>query len=780
VIPQNGKIVFTKVEPFGRYLFDILDNDDNTANNAAEYELDTYTNANQEKYVYDILYKSTKTAALDEIEKNKFQIKGRYKSQGGDGIAIGGFNIPRGSVKVTAGGRVLVEGVDYTVNYQLGRVQILDEALKASNTPIQVTTENNSFFGQQTKRFTGLNVEHQFNENFVIGATYLRLNERPITQKANYNSEPINNTILGFNGNYSTEVPFFTRLVNKLPNIDTDAQSNFSARGEFAYLLPNAPKGTEFNGEATAYIDDFEGTQNGIDLRSAQAWRLSSRPLDLGRTYPNIPSGRDEDDKGFQNGYDRGLLNWYTIDPIFYSNQRPSGISDDDVSSIYTSRVFVQELFPQQDIAQGQTTVLNTLDLTYYPEERGPYNYNPENTDGNTIQNPSESWAGITRQISSTDFEQSNVEYIEFWLQDPFQENPTNPGGTLVFNLGNISEDVLKDGKKQYENGLPPDGNVSLLENSNITPFAIPQNQALIYAFDTEGQERANQDVGYDGYDDIEEMTNLRDESDGDDATLPIEVPDAIKNLPDPSADNYTYYLNTDGNVLERYKRYNGVDGNSPDTFSDTNRGSTTQPDVEDINRDNTMNTIDSYFQYNLELTPANLPVDLNNISPANPIGEFIVDLKNTPRILPNGDTETIRWYQFRIPVNVPLSTFDDPTIPQYTRKNGITDFRSVRFARMFLDGFQDQTTLRFGTLELVRSDWRRFQLALDGGPTPMDFDDTEFTVGAVSTQENDGGYASPPGVVPERLNNNNSIIDQNEQALVVNVCDLGVKDSFH
>ena len=142
------------------------------------------------------LYKATKTAALDEVEKNKFQIKGRYKSEGGDGIPIGGFNVPRGSVKVTAGGRVLVEGVDYTVNYQLGRVQILDEALKASNTPIQVSTENNSIFGQQTRRFTGINVEHQFNENFVIRSNLLNLNERPITQKANYNTEPINNTIL--------------------------------------------------------------------------------------------------------------------------------------------------------------------------------------------------------------------------------------------------------------------------------------------------------------------------------------------------------------------------------------------------------------------------------------------------------------------------------------------------------------------------------------------------------------------------------------------------------
>nr|WP_313791509.1 cell surface protein SprA [Lacinutrix neustonica] len=745
VIPQNGKIVFTKVEPFGRYLFDILDNDGNPGDNAADYDLDTYPNLNQEKYVYDLLYKKTKTAALDEVQKNKFQIKGRYKSQGGDGIAIGGFNVPRGSVKVTAGGRVLVEGVDYTVNYQLGRVQILDEALKASNTPIQVTTENNAIFGQQTKRFTGLNVEHQFNENFLIGATYINLNERPITQKANYNSEPINNTILGFNGNYSTEVPFFTRLANKLPNIDTDAPSNLSLRGEFAYLLPGAPKGTDFNGEATSYIDDFEGTQNGIDLKSAQAWFLSSRPLNLNGT-----TAFDVD--GQESGYDRALLNWYTIDPIFYSSQRPGGLTDDDVYGLYNSRVFVDELFPQQDIAQGQTTVLNTLDLTYHPTERGPYNFSDTNLNGNQVINPNNAWAGITGQLTSTDFEQSNVEYIEFRLQDPFQEDSTNPGGKLVFNLGSISEDVLRDGRKQYENGLPQDGNVSLLPVTSYETV-VPLNQALVYAFDSTGEARANQDVGYDGYDDGAEAANFPN----------------FAGLPDPAGDNYQYYISAEGNIFDRYKRYNGVQGNSPDTFSDTNRGSTTQPDVEDINRDNTMNTIDSYYQYELDITRQNLPLNSpDEVTPGNPIGKFITDVKLRNRELPNGEEVQVRWYQFRVPVQG----------DHVEAVNGITDLRSIRFARIFLNGFSEQTTFRFGTLDLVRSDWRRYQLALDGGATPTDFDDTAFTVGAVSTQENDGSYASPPGVEPERLNNNNSIIDRNEQALVVNVCDLKPQDS--
>jgi cell surface protein SprA len=740
VIPQNGKIVFTSAEPFGQYLFNVL--------GGGDYDNDASYNDDQNKYVYDVLYKSTKTAALEEVEKNKFKLKGRYKSTGGDGIPIGSFNVPRGSVRVTAGGRVLVEGIDYTVNYNLGRVQILDEALKASNTPIEVSTENNAVFGQQTRRFTGLNVEHKFNENFVLGGTLLNLNERPITQKANYGTEPINNTIFGLNGNYSTKVPFLTRLANALPNIDTDVESNLSLRGEFAYLAPGAPKGTDLNGEATSYVDDFEGSQNGIDLKSQQSWYLSSRPLGLGRNYTEGP----EDNNGIQNGYDRALLNWYSIDPIFYSSQRPGEISDDDVSGLYTSRVFINELFPDRDLVQGQNSVLFTLDLAYYPQERGAYNFEPNAADG-IIDNPQNAWAGITRQLTSTDFEQQNVEYIEFWLQDPFQENPSNPGGKLVFNLGNISEDIIKDGRKLYENGLPKDGDISLLPTT-AWGTVVPQNQSLIYAFDSTGEDRTRQDVGYDGYDDAEEATAFGGAF-GE----------------DPANDNYAYFLNAEGNIFDRYKKYNGVQGNTPDTFSDTNRGANTQPDVEDINRDNTMNTIDSYYEYELDITRQNLPLskaDFENLPNSNSLKEYLRDFKDQPRVLPNGESVNVRWYQFRIPVQGDIAT---PI-------GGITDLRSIRFSRIYLKEFTQPTVFRFGTLDLVRSDWRRYTQTLEFDKDNPSDDGTDFSVGVIGTLENEGSYDRPPGIEPEELFNNNTVVRQNEQSLVVKVCNLESEDS--
>ena len=538
---QGGRIIFTKVEPFGEYMFELLGSGTYDVINDQGY------NENQKKYVFRDMYTQTKAAALQDPVKNKFLLKGRYKSEGSSGIPIGAFNVPRGSVRVTAGGRQLQEGIDYTVNYQAGTVQILDPSLEASNTPINISVENNAVFGQQTRRFTGINVEHQVNKNFILGATLLNLNERPLTQKSNFGVEPVNNTVFGLNGNFSTEIPFLTRLVNKLPNIDTDVPSNLSVRGEVAWLKPNSPKNADFQGETTTYLDDFEGAQALIDIRSSLGWSLASTPLEF--APGGVLSGSSpEDPDNLLNGYGRAKMAWYTIDPIFYTNQRPAGINDSDISTNATRRVFIDEVFPQVDIAQGQTTVQGTLDLAYYPNAKGPYNTNP-NFETEPAQ---DKWAGIMRSLSSTDFEQSNVEFVQFWVLDPYLDGAATSPGELVFNLGNISEDILKDGRKQYENGLPVDPNATNLIHQPSWGI-VPATQALVYAFDANEGNRVLQDVGFDGLNDEEEV----------DIYGPGE---------DPALDNYQYYLNREGGILERYFDFNNPDGNSPVQVTNTNQ----------------------------------------------------------------------------------------------------------------------------------------------------------------------------------------------------------------
>jgi cell surface protein SprA len=740
---QNGRIIFTTVEPFGKYLFNKL----KSSTGLEDYNDPASYNGNQKKYVYKTMYANTQARALQESDKNKFQLRGKYKSSGGDGIAIGAFNVPRGSVVVTAAGRVLAEGIDYSVNYQQGRVQILDPALKASNTPIQISLENNSVFGQQTRRFMGVNVEHKFSDKFLVGATFLKMTERPFTQKSSFGQESVNNTIFGFNTNYAAEIPFLTRMVNKLPNIDTDVPSNVSFRGEVAFLKPGTSKADAFQGESTIYVDDFEGSQNAIDMRAAQSWSLGSVPLwKPGAGYQSfgLDEGTEPEYK-LDDGFKRAKLAWHTIDPVFYTSQRPTEITDADMAFDNVRRVYIRELFKNTDIAAGQSTVVNTFDLNYYPSERGPYNFKV-NTNRDNLLKPQENFGSIMRPINSTNFEQGNVEYIQFWMMDPFKDGqvPTTNEGKLFINLGQISEDVLRDGRKQYENGLPESGGV---QNSTSTVWGeIPISQSLIYAFDTNQGNRSVQDVGFDGLNDAGEATKF---------------PAAFSAEVDPAGDNYKFFLDATGSVLERYKNYNGLEKNSPVDVTNNNRGNSTLPDVEDINRDNTMNTINAYYQYNIDIKP-DMVVGQN----------YITDILPTTFQDPAGGPDiNAKWYQFKIPIDQGVNN---------KKFGGIEGFTSIQFMRMFVTGFSQEITLRFGTLDLIRGEWRRFVNTLDPTDINPDDDNTGFDVSAVNILENANRtpikYFTPPGVFREQLFNNNTIINQNEQSLSLRISKDGLE----
>ena len=737
--PQYGRIIFPNIEPFGEYLFRLLD--DPNSQKELYKNIETY-NVNQKRYVFSEMYLKTKAAALETTEKNKFQLKGRYKSEGGDGIPIGAFNVPRGSVKVTAGGRVLREGIDYTVNYAIGRVKILDPALQASNVPINISVENNSFFNQQNKRFSGLNIVHKVNDKVVFGGTLLNLSENPLTQKANYGTEPVNNTMIGFNTNFSTELPFLTRWVNKIPTINTNVPSILSFRGEIANLIAGKPKNTQLQGESNVYIDDFEGAQTNIDIKGFNSWKLSSVP------YKNF-KGSEIKNNEISRGFGRSKLAWYSIDPIFYAGGRPSGINNDDISLNTTRRIFIKEIFPEQDLVQGTTTVQSTLDLAYYPEEKGPYN---NVTEDEFKKDRAENWAGIMRPINATNFEQSNVEFIEFWLLDTFSELSTMEDdlGELYFHLGNISEDILKDGRKQFENGLPGPNSQFLAHETSWGK--VPSTQSLLYAFNTIPEDREAQDVGLDGLDDIEEglvYTNGAKE--------------------DPAGDNYQFFVSAKGGVLERYKNYNGTQGNSPVAFSDTNRGNTTEPDSEDINRDQSMNTIDSYFEYRV---PISKTMGVGN-------HPFITDVRENVRVsVPNGDEITTRWIQFKIPVQ--KGYYQDTQFAEYFEAiNNIEDLRSIRFMRMVLKGFSEPVVLRFGTLDLVRGDWRRYNQKLNKN-LPKN-NNTTVDISTVNILENENripiNYVLPPDIQREQINNNNTIVRQNEQSMTLRICDLQPMD---
>ncbi|MBR1513685.1 MAG: cell surface protein SprA [Bacteroidales bacterium] len=758
---SNGRIFFPVLEPFGKHIHTKVFPD--------EPDL-------ADKYAYDSLYTMTKTSAEQYSEKNKFSLKGYYSSQSGSEISLNAMNVAQGSVTVTAGGVQLVENVDYTVDYTLGRVTILNEGVLNSGTPINISLESNSGFSAIKKTFLGTRVEHEFSRDFRLGGTVLYLGEKSYTQKINYGEEAIANTIYGADLSYNTEARWLTSLIDKLPGISTKAPSRIRVDGEFARFIPGLThSASERN---TSYIDDFEGAKSTIDLRLPSLWYMASTPQNQNDLFPEAAAGT-----GLAYGKNRAKLAWYVIDnSIFYDrnfNYRPSNVDNEELSKNSVRQVLETEIFPTKNIETGTQTNVSVLNLAYYPEERGPYNYDVDATpysagiDANgKLVDPRSRWGGIMRRMESTDFEATNIEYIEFWLMDPFadEEFQNNPG-KLYINLGDISEDILRDGRKFYENGMPTTATV---ENVDTTIWGrVPTLQDLVGTFSNSSEARQYQDIGYDGLRDIDERSffeepflNIIKNRFGESSEA------YAKAFADPSSDNYHYFRSNDWDtpedvehrsILTRYKQFNGPEGNSPADFQQTEgyqNSNSTLPNAEDINGDNTLSESERYYQYLIELDPAKMNVGQNHISDI---------MESTNVALPNGQIGGVTWYQFRIPVRQP-----DRVIGH------IDDFSSIRFMRMFLTDFERPIVLRFATLDLVKGEWRTYSQSIQapGEYEPNDIsNETTFDISAVSIDENSRRqpvpYVIPPGIQQETVIGMTQTTRINEQALQLTVNNL-------
>jgi len=759
ILPTMGRVVFPVLEPFGR-------------------DLDTLAFAGQstalkKKYVYYQLYDSIKAIAQTYANLNRFVMQGTVKgSAGGSEIQLGTFNIPPGSVTVTAGGQTLKEGIDFTVDYNLGVVKIINQGILSSNIPVKVSFENNAGIGTQQRSFTGLRLDYKANKKLTVGATYARLAERPYFTKVGFGEDPINNTMYGLDVSYRSELPGLTRLLDKLPFYSTKAKSFINAYGEGAVLKPGHPSQIGSGDAGAVYIDDFEGTSTSIDLRFPfVAWALASTP----QGNPSFPEATLTDSIDYN--FNRAKLAWYSIEPNLQDRNSPNNplrANLGELSDPRVRQVFTSELFPQRttNITDVQSA---TFDLAYYPTDKGPYNFESRKTEidaNGKLSRPAARWGGLMRAIDQTDFETQNIEFVDMWVQDPFIKNPNSKGGTLRLNLGNVSEDILKDGKRFYENGMNSPNIPSQVDSSNtwgktpVNPIQVTQ------AFSNDPADRPYQDVGFDGLDNDGERRKkgyvLQKLANNFGTSSPVYQ----KALLDPSNDDYVWYrdpafdpLGT--GILGRYKNINNPQGNSPIAASNSQftAAATLYPDNEDLNRDNTLNETEAYYEYEINLTPG---MDVG-------ITPFITDKRKVIVNSADGVQRTENWFLFRIPIK------------SYVRNVGnVPDFKSIRFARMYLTNFEDSVVLRLASLNLVRNTWRQFTFNVDttGSYTPINNSTgTVFNTLAVNLEDNSNrqpvNYILPPNVERVQLLSNNGVnLQQNEQSLSLRVSNLATGDS--
>lgn len=752
---SNGRIYFPVVEPFGSHLRKMLEDE----------ELG-------DKYAFDSLYSTTKYRAQQFPERNRFILEGTYRSSSGSDIPLNAMNVPQGSVVVTAGGIPLVENVDYTVDYILGRVRIINEGVLNSGTPIRISLESTSLFNLQTKTLMGTHVDHRISENFNIGGTIMRLSERPLTQKVNYGDEPIANTIWGLNTTYTAQSLFLTRMLDYLPFFSTTTPSRITFNGEFANLIPGHSR--RIGAAGTAYIDDFEGSKSSIDLKTVQTWSIASTPQH--QTGPGM-FPESSPGTGLSFRFNVANLAWYYVDPLFTRNNNltPAHIRNDvnQRSNHFVREVLETEIWPNKESPTGIPSPLAVLNMAFYPGERGPYNYDTAPSafsrgvrqDG-TLTDPFTRWGGIMRGLQTTDFEASNIEYIEFWMMDPFVYDSEHSGGDLYFNLGDVSEDVLRDGRKSFENGLPVTEEV--LEVDSTIWGRVPTTQAIVNAFDNNPESRQYQDVGLDGLSIEDERTFFAENFLDIIAGLYGTNSQAYQMAwDDPSSDKFHYYRGSnfdsdEVSILDRYKQYNGLEGNSPTAEQSPEpypTSATNLPNNEDVNRDGTLNEAERYFQYRVSLRPEDMVPGQN----------YITDVMEASVRLANNEVETVKWYQFKIPLRDPGRQVI----------GNIQDFKSIRFMRMFFKDFDEPIICRFATLELIRGTWRTYERSLLGAGEyiPVDNEDTSLEVFTVNIEENGQRqpipYVLPPGIEREIDLGTTTLQQRNEQSLSIRTFDL-------
>jgi cell surface protein SprA len=727
---ETGLIIFPYLEPFNKPLRNLFAGE-------SESQRDYMIN----KYVYDTLYHTTKAEAELVATKNKFYLVGTFKSGSGKEIIIQGFNITQGSVKVYAGGTPLREGADYTVDYTFGKVTILNEGILSSGKDINITYEQQDPFAFQTRSLLGTRFDYRLSEDVNIGSTVLYYNERPLISRNLIGTEPARNFQYGVDLNVKKNSRFLTKMVDALPFLQTKETSTVNLNAEFAQLLPGTSNIVQ--GEGTSFIDDFENTATPTSLLNRTSWKLSATPQTPDNRF-DLANGASND---LAAGYKRAKLSWYQVDnSVFYlptgKSLRPKSISDQALENHYVRKVGPQEIFPFRDQTLGNFNE-QILDVAYFPSERGPYNYNPDLDPSGRLKDPRSNWAGITTAIASeVDFDKANVEYIEFWLLDPFINTPrgivddgspeatsNTTGGQLVFHLGTVTEDVIRDGKFGFENGLPPDGDLAGGQVTKTEWGYVTSQQYLNDAFANDPATRPNQDVGMDGVNDENEQQVFRDKF-----LNQIVSPTARQAASvDPSADDFHHFLSpayedqASNTVLRRYKDFSGQENNSPvAAATGVPQASTTFPDSEDLNRDNTVGTDpEAYYTYNVDLRPSTMQVGR----------KYIFDKID---VTDNG--ETVTWYLFRIPVR------------QFDEKVGtIDDFKTIKYVRMYLTGFQQPVVLRFANFRSVGNRWRRYtgNLAESQLAEPLEPNLDNFSVSVVNVEENGKENDTKPAYIP-------------------------------
>ena len=400
----RGEIIFPSIEPFRKGI--------------ENYFAKNNISASPDSFTYGKIYDTTQLAAQYETSRDRFIIKGKTTAGSSNKINLG-FNIVEGSVEVLLDNTALKPNIDYTVDYILGEIVIKNQMALVPGANLQVKYEQNDLFQLASKTMLGTRGELPLSDKTFIGFTLLNLDQQTLSDKVRLGDEPTNNTIFGVDATTSGKIDLLTKAINLLPGISTNTASDFSVKGEFAYMMPdpNSKKSTISGdeGKGIAYIDDFEGAKRIIPLGVHYAmWQEMSPPATFNQNLKL---------------FSKAKTFWFSVQP-----------SDVSVSEIWGDK---------KKVARGQDLIM-TLNINYNPRDRGMFNYSP-NLEQTLLQNPKKNWGGLQRSISSSaiDFVKENITFIEFWAK--IEKGKITKQNKIYIDLGLISEDIILNNRLDTE-----------------------------------------------------------------------------------------------------------------------------------------------------------------------------------------------------------------------------------------------------------------------------------------------------------------------------------------
>ncbi len=675
---------------------------------------------------YESLYVESRTKARERQDLDLFRITGAVSSRSSGSVRIG-HRIPKGSITAVQGGRTLIEGSDYQVDYDQGELTILS----TSEEPVELSIPLESQTEIKRRSLFGIEAELALVSHLTFGTSLYGYVEDSGEEKMSIQQEDLRNTILGAHLSYDYSSRRLSQRLAGISQVSPDLPTSLRVRMAYAHLISDYNTSGE---RGQIVIDDFEDGGSAVDLTSSLRWQLSS-------------SGESDADH-------RAHLAWFNVDPLLVRDGAPgqpvSLARRQDMRRLPLVREYrMEELFPRRDLNQLGTQFIQMLNLSYYPDERGPYNYRTEGwVEGAKLSRATDNWAAIATPLEVQDLEKERITSLELWLLDPYYSGQDVPEGDLLIDLGRFSEEIIPDGALDFESSLPTVTTPHGRRAESVPP---------VRSFSSDGIE--SQDVGLDGVSSGEEqelfadyLSSLRTVIDPDAWTKGgVTLPGSP--LEDPSGDDYHFYLGerwdrAEAGILDRYKYINGTEGNSlPRLIQGHPSAWTDLPDTEDLDGDGVLTSRESFFRYQLSLSREGL----------QPGGKWY-----TGEVVVREDgSQTSRWVKLTIPLS------------KYDATMGIhPSMQDISAVRLILRRFNQPIHLRCAAIRLVSSPWQPYTSTIDPDRT-----NAEITLQTHSLEEDSGRspipYVSPRGVARDRRPGALSRVRYDEKALAISIPDM-------